>query len=88
MQIPESMLRVYMSRRETDLETLRMALRANRLDDFHRIGHNIAGNARNFGLLALEAIGQEMESLAAPDLPTEGARLLSKFSEFLRQQKS
>lgn len=84
--LPQEMINTYIQRRATDLEILQKSLKENSVTEFNRIGHQLSGNARNFGFDALEPIAQKMEKLTAAELPVRGPDLINEFKMWLNIQ--
>ena len=82
-KIPEKMREVYLKNRVADLALLREALNKKSLEDFHRVGHQLAGNARNFGYEDLEAIALRMERLVDGALEHDGSEVLDELTRWL-----
>lgn len=84
--LPKEMIDTYIQRRVADLETLQKGLKDNSVTEFNRIGHQLAGNARNFGFETLELIAQKMEKLTPAELPVHGPGLIKEFNTWLNTQ--
>ena len=85
-EIPPEMLKVYLARRTEDLTTLKLSLKNNSITGFHEVGHQLTGNARNYGFSILEPLADRMERLSAKDLPSHGPLLLAEYAKWLREQ--
>lgn len=81
--IPEEMRRQYVQRRKTDLSKLIDALAQKDLEVFHRIGHQLKGNASTYGYMDLESIGIRLEEIKSLDDSTEASDLLAEFRAWL-----
>ena len=88
MDLPKELIQNYVERRVLDLESLKKSLAAKEISEFHRIGHQLAGNALSYGFKDLEHIGRRMEQLPANLLDSEGPQLLGSFEAWLEQVKS
>lgn len=88
MEIPKELIENYISRRADDIELLKKSLEQNSVNEFHRIGHQILGNARNFGFTELEPLASKLESIQEKDLPNQGPGLIKAFSDWLSQKRS
>lgn len=87
--IPDNLIEVYIQRRKVDIEVLEKSISENSIEAFHRIGHQLSGNARSFGFPELEGLGLRMEKLSLQDLATEGLALTEELSSwFLSQLKN
>jgi len=84
--LPSEMLDVYLQRRIKDLESLRQSLSENSIEEFHRIGHQLSGNAKNFGFDSLEPLAHRMEKLKSEELSLQGPKLVNEFSTWLDEQ--
>lgn len=84
--LPSEMVDVYLQRRIKDLESLQNSLKENSVEEFHRIGHQLVGNAKNFGFDNLEPLAHRMEQLKASELNVAGPTLLKEFSSWLNEQ--
>lgn len=73
----------YLDRRKADHLALSEALQYDRLEAFNRIGHQLMGNARSFGFLDLEKIGEKFEGLKKEQLKSEGPILLDEFARWI-----
>lgn len=85
-EIPPAMLKVYLARRTEDLATLKLSLKNNSVLGFHEVGHQLTGNARNYGFLLLEPLADRMEKLSSKDLHYSGPLLLAEYAKWLREQ--
>ncbi len=85
-EISPEMLKVYLARRTEDIATLKMSLKSNSILGFHQVGHQLTGNARNFGFPTLEDLGDRMETLSSKDLHYCGPLLLAEYSKWLREE--
>ncbi len=85
-EIPPEMLKVYLARRTEDLATLKLSLKNNSVLGFHEVGHQLTGNARNYGFSNLEPLADRMEALLSKDLHYCGPLLLAEYSKWLREQ--
>ncbi len=77
----------YLKRRELDFSFLTECLKKNSVEEFNRIGHQLAGNALNFGFEELEPIAIKMESLTEETLPEFGENLLYAYGKWLKDTK-
>ena len=84
--IPPEMLKTYLARRTDDLATLKLSLKNNSVTGFHEVGHQLTGNARNFGFSNLETLADKMEKISIKDLPYSGPLLIAEFSKWLKEQ--
>lgn len=84
--IPNNLIEVYIQRRKVDIEVLEKSISENSLEAFHRIGHQLSGNARSFGFPELESVGLRMEKLSSQALATEGLQLVAELSSWLSLQ--
>ncbi len=84
-ELPIDVLVLYLARRRIDVEALRRSLREGSVAEFVRIGHQLGGNARNFGFLSLERIAHQMEDLAVQDLEARGPQLIQAFVDWLEK---
>ena len=82
-KISDKMRETYIQHRSQDLECLKDSFNKNSIEEFHRVGHQLVGNARTFGFEELEAIGEKMEVLSQADLGHTGAKLLNDFKTWL-----
>lgn len=85
--LPADFLQVYVSRRSSDLEILKLSLENNSVQEFNRIGHQILGNARTFGFLDLEKIAEKLNELTPKSLKEKGPELLLEFEIWITCQK-
>lgn len=85
ISLPRKMLETYLERRRVDLETLTKSLQDGSVEEFNRIGHQLVGNARNFGFSVLEPLAAKMESLSSESLKEAGPRLLTDFTTWLEK---
>lgn len=83
MQLPKEKILTYLNRRQADILLLQKSLSEGSTAEFNRIGHQLSGNAANFGFKELEPLALEMESLSIEKLKTEGPKLLSAFMSWL-----
>lgn len=81
--LPEKMIATYVQRRRNELAELIRCVEHSNLEEFRRIGHQWAGNARTYGFPDLEAIGIEMESLEEANYQQLAPVLLNKFKNWL-----
>jgi HPt (histidine-containing phosphotransfer) domain-containing protein len=81
--LPPEMISTYLQRRFTDIELLRKGLETNSVEAFHRIGHQVMGNARSYGFDNLEPIANRMESLDSSELQVLGPQLIEEFTTCL-----
>lgn len=81
--LPKEMREEYVVRRKADYATLADSLEKKSIQEFKRIGHQLAGNAESYGFPELGQIGVKMESLNETALMTEGPQLLSAFKNWL-----
>ncbi len=81
--LPKEMREEYVFRRKTDYITLCDSLEKKSVQDFKRIGHQLAGNAESYGFPDLGKIGVKMESLNETAVTTEGPQLLNAFKIWL-----
>lgn len=81
--IPDEMRRVYIQRRRGDLTKLTEAAARNEAEVFHRIGHQIKGNAATYGYPDLEAIGIRLEQVANFGATSEAQALLKELAEWI-----
>lgn len=81
--LPKQIREDYVVRRHADFAILCQSLENNSIDEFKRIGHQIAGNAESYGFSDLGLIGVKMEKLRLIDLKSEGPRLISDFRKWL-----
>jgi HPt (histidine-containing phosphotransfer) domain-containing protein len=99
--IPAPLRKKYVSRRELDLALLIEALKRtpppedkhqvqdlSALKLFHKIGHQLAGNARSYDFSSLEQIADRLEGLKKHELHTKGPSLLEDFSQWIQEQKN
>lgn len=84
--IPDNLIEVYIQRRKVDIEVLEKSIFENSIEAFHRIGHQLSGNARSFGFPELESLGQRMEKLSLQALASEGSTLVKELSTWLSSQ--
>ena len=84
--LPSEMVDVYLQRRIKDLECLQNSLKENSVEEFNRIGHQLVGNAKNFGFDSLEPLAHRMEKLKSSELLRSGPELLREFSTWLDEQ--
>ncbi len=84
VDLPKSMILLYVNRRVQDIETLEKGLKSNDVSDFQRIGHQLKGNARSYGFPELESIALSMEKVTLPTLKDTGAQVFNKFSEWVQ----
>lgn len=82
LQIPEEMRRQYIYRRRGDLAKLMDAASRSDAEPFHRIGHQLKGNAATYGYVDLEAIGIRLEDMQTFDSQTAEA-LIREFQDWL-----
>ena len=85
--LPKHMINTYVSRRADDLAKLDQSLNSGSVAEFNRIGHQLLGNARNYGFPDLEVLARKMESLSAENLKTEGPQIYSDFSKWIAAAK-
>lgn len=84
MDLPASMYVNYLARRKADHARLASAISSPAgIEDFKTVGHQIKGNASSFGFNELVSIGEAMERLSAPQLASEGSRLLEDFWQWI-----
>ncbi len=82
------MIETYLRRREDDLAVLHNSLQKRSVDAFNRIGHQLAGNARNFGFPELEGLGFKMENLKPSQLDQAGPALLNEYKQWVDSKKT
>jgi HPt (histidine-containing phosphotransfer) domain-containing protein len=82
MQIPEEMKRQYIHRRRGDLAKLIDAASRADAEPFHRIGHQLKGNAATYGYLELEALGVRLEEMQTFD-SGKADGLIREFQDWL-----
>lgn len=87
ISIPQEIRDKYLSRREKDIETLRVSQSSKSLEDFKRIGHQLKGNAASFGYSDLEKIAIAMESAAMAGDLFEAGKQLDLFEKWYALQK-
>ncbi len=85
ISLPKEMLDAYLQRRQADIEVLKKSIQLDSVADFNRIGHQLLGNARNFGFYTLEPIAAKLESLKKENLREQGPSIINEFSEWLTQ---
>jgi HPt (histidine-containing phosphotransfer) domain-containing protein len=85
--VPPEMLATYRKRRARDIAFLTQCLAKNRIEEFHRIGHQISGNARTFGLYDLEPIAKKMENLLPREFAKIGPAVLREFRQWFDANK-
>lgn len=81
--LPKEMREEYVVRRKTDYAILSDALEKKSIQEFKRIGHQLAGNAESYGFPELGKIGVKMEALNETALLAEGPQLLNAFKNWL-----
>lgn len=86
--ITKSMIENYISRREEDLNKLKVSLYNNSVAEFNRVGHQLLGNASSFGFTSLEEIAHELDCLKLTELKAKGPLLIAKFSEWIAHARS
>lgn len=86
--LPVDMKLVYLQRREQDLLVLKNEITNNSVAAFHRIGHQILGNALNFGFQELENLGRKMESLKKSEINSLGTEIVAEFENWLLKIRS
>ena len=87
LHIPEEMKRQYLHRRRGDLAKLIEAAANADIEVFHRIGHQLKGNASTYGYDDLEALGIRLEDeMTAFDLAKANG-LIREFQEWLEQRE-
>lgn len=84
ISFPREMIATYLKRRGDDIVILKKSLEDNSTTEFHRVGHQLKGNARSFGYPDLEPIAIRMESLPDAELQNVGALLIDEFSSWLQ----
>lgn len=82
LQIPEEMRRQYVSRRRGDLAKLMDAASRSDAEPFHRIGHQLKGNAATYGYMDLEALGVRLEEMQTFNAE-QAAGLIREFQDWL-----
>ena len=85
--VSPEMLATYRKRRARDLALLTQCLDKNQIEEFHRIGHQLSGNARNFGLDDLEPIAKKMENLLPREFAKIGPVILNEFRQWFDANK-
>lgn len=81
---PKEMIQAYVQRRVEEIALLE----SGSLEEFNRIGHQLAGNSRNFGFEDLEQIALKMEKLTAQDLELQGPQLVEQFRSWVYARQS
>ena len=81
--LPKQMREDYVVRRKADFETLSQTLANDSVEEFKRIGHQLAGNAESYGFPDLGQIGVKMESLNSTTLKTQGPDLVAAFKKWM-----
>jgi HPt (histidine-containing phosphotransfer) domain-containing protein len=84
MDLPKEVVLTYLQRRSQDVETLQKSLAENCVKEFNRIGHQLVGNAPNFGFEELVPIASKMEDLTNDKLGKQGKELIQEFSDWLQ----
>ncbi len=87
IKLPREMYLTYLRRREMDIENLKKGLSEGSVDPFNTLGHQLLGNASNFGFPELEVIAEKMESLSQQDLNTTGAMLIKDMVSWIERTK-
>ena len=87
-KLPQKLFDNYIVRRKEDVSTLKLAVSEKNIEILNRIGHQIKGNAKNFGLPQLEEVGEMMESLVMSDILTKGSELVMRFEKIINDAGS
>lgn len=77
--LPPELIQKYITRRVQDIDVLSQALEKYDIEVFHRIGHQLAGNAVSYGIDSLEKIGRDMESLKSENFKRDAKNLLDLY---------
>ncbi len=64
MEIPEDLLRRYVSRRGDDVINCLRFIEHENFEQLEKLGHKLKGSALTFGFQDLSSIGRELESAA------------------------
>ena len=86
--LPMHLIKTYIQRRKGDLEVLQKSISENSIEVFHHIGHQLSGNARNFGFPELENLGVKMEKITSKSLLEDGPLLVAELSAWLSRKNS
>ena len=86
--LPPELIQKYITRRVQDIDVLSQALKKDDIEVFQRIGHQIAGNAVNYGMDSLEKIGRNMESLKSENFKNEAKNLLDSYTAEVNKYKN
>lgn len=81
--LPKKMREDYVVRRKEDFNLLKKSFENNSIEEFKRIGHQLAGNAESYGFAELGNIGVKMEALSLSDLQNQGPALITAFKNWL-----
>lgn len=77
--------KIYLSRRETDLISIRSALEAKNLTEIREIAHKIKGNSALFGFHRLGLIAAGIEETAANGSVADLRAQIAQFEATLRE---
>lgn len=87
LSIPDEMRQKYIDRRTADLSQLRAALEKSEYEAFHKIGHQLKGNAATFGYDSLGLLGERMEKAGEARDRAEAESCLTELQGWLESQK-
>lgn len=86
IDLPQDMIDKYLYRRRLDFARLEVSFAAGEVKEFNSVGHQIAGNAENFGFLELAELGVQMEKLQLSNLMEDGPALLAALKAWLESK--
>ena len=81
----EDIIDGYIENRKKEVPKLNSFLENSDFDSIQSIGHNLSGNARSYGLLDLEKIGEELENAAKSKDAAIIKNLIDKIDTYLSQ---
>jgi HPt (histidine-containing phosphotransfer) domain-containing protein len=79
-KVSPEMKKVYLLRRLQDLPFLREDIATSSVEQFHRCGHQIMGNAQSFGFINLEVIAIKMNEITIERLSVDGPGLIEEYN--------
>lgn len=83
MELPIEMINNYIKRRAEDYNVLEKALEESDVGRFHKIGHQMKGNASSFGFDELTPLAIRMQQVTSSNIKSEGISILEDFKNWL-----